>query len=322
MQHFLEAPLDLTGKRIWVAGHNGMVGSAVARQLHNEHCDILTVLHSELDLCCQSDTEEWINANKPDMIIIAAAKVGGIGANSNYPADFLYENLMIEANIIHAAYKCSVEKLLCLGSSCIYPKFAEQPIEESALLTGALEPTNEPYAIAKIAGLKLCEAYKRQYGCDFISAMPCNLYGPGDSYDLENSHVIPAMLMKLQRAKEAGEKQIVLWGTGSPLREFLHVDDLARGLVHLLKTYNGLQHVNIGSGQEITIKELAQTVSNVIGFEGELAFDSSKPDGTLRKLLDNQVIFESGWQPTITLEDGLKHAYQDYLERFDLKHAA
>lgn len=321
-QNFLKTPLELSGKRIWVAGHSGLVGSALMRALAKEECAVLSVPHSELDLRRQADVEAWMRDYKPDMIIIAAAKVGGIGANATYPAEFLYDNLMIEANIIHAACQNKVEKLLCLGSSCIYPKFAEQPIREDALLTSALEPTNEPYAIAKIAGLKLCEAYRRQYSCDFISAMPCSLYGPGDTYHAENSHVIPAMLMKVHKAKEENARQVTLWGTGSPLREFLHVDDLAAGLVYLLKTYTGAQHINIGSGQEVSIKELAETISKIVGYQGNIVFDSTKPDGTPRKVMDNTEIVNSGWKPVISLEEGVKNAYQDYLERYELKYAA
>jgi GDP-L-fucose synthase len=305
---------DLSGKRVWVAGHRGMVGSALVRRLGQEPvADTLTANRRDVDLTRQAEVEAWLAANKPDVIIVAAAKVGGIHANDTYPADFLYENLMIEANIIKAAADHKTEKLLFLGSSCIYPKMAPQPIAEDALLTGPLEPTNEWYAIAKIAGIKLCQAYRKQYGHDFISAMPTNLYGPGDNYDLQNSHVIPALIRKAHEAKLSGAAEMVVWGTGTPRREFMHVDDLADALVFLLKSYSGHDHVNVGVGDDVTIKELATTVCRVVGFEGELVFDTSKPDGTPRKLMDNTHLVSQGWAPKIDLPDGLSHAYSSFL---------
>ncbi|MCB9989671.1 MAG: GDP-L-fucose synthase [Rhodospirillales bacterium] len=312
----------MRNKKIWVAGHSGMVGDACVRRLAREDCDVLTVSHADLDLRRQAETEAWLTAYKPDAVIVAAAKVGGIMANATQPADFLYDNLAIETNIIHGAYKAGVEKLLFLGSSCIYPREAPQPIAEGALLTGPLEPTNEPYAIAKIAGIKLCQSYRRQYGCDFISAMPCNLYGPGDTYHAENSHVIPALMMKLHAAKAAGQSSVTLWGTGHPLREFLHVDDLADALVFLLKHYADEPHINIGSGQEITIAALAGMVAGVVGYDGEIVFDPSKPDGTPRKLMDNTKVTAMGWQPITALQDGIEHAYVWYLENCVRRDAA
>jgi GDP-L-fucose synthase len=301
----------LKGKRIWVAGHRGMVGSALVRRLEREKpAEILAVTRAEVDLVCQDATARWVAETKPDAVFVPAAKVGGIYANDTYPAEFLYENLMIVSNIIHAAHKVGVEKLLFLGSSCIYPKFADQPITEDALLTGALEPTNEWYAIAKIAGIKLCQAYRKQYGHDFISAMPTNLYGPGDNYNLQNSHVIPALIRKAHEAKLAQAANMEIWGTGSPRREFLHADDCADALVHLMKTYSGEEHVNVGSGEDIPIKELAELVMDVVGFEGELVHDRSKPDGTPRKLMSSDRIRGLGWTPSISLRDGLAHAYE------------
>lgn len=303
----------LTGKRIWVAGHGGMVGQALMRRLASENPSvILTVTRSQLDLTNQQAVKDWVAVNKLDCIFLAAAKVGGIIANQNAPADFLFENLAIAQNVIHAAHVNKVKKLLFLGSSCIYPKFAEQPISEDALLTGALEPTNEAYALAKIAGLKLCAAYKKQYGDNFISAMPTNLYGPGDSYDLKNSHVIPALIMKAHTAKLLGEKSMEIWGTGEAYREFLHVDDCADGLVHLMKTYSGEVAVNLGTGQDLTIKDTAQAVMAAVGFDGTLTHDITKPDGTPRKQLDTRLMQSLGWTPTISFEDGLASAYADY----------
>jgi len=302
---------DLKGKRIWVAGHRGMVGSALVRRLEREEpAAILTATRQDADLVNQAEVEAWMKANKPDVIFLAAAKVGGIMANDTYPADFLYDNLMIAANIIHAAAAQGVEKLIFLGSSCIYPKMAPQPIPEDALLTGPLEPTNEWYAIAKIAGIKLCQAYRRQHGHDFISAMPTNLYGPGDNYNLETSHVIPALLRKAHEAKTSGAASMEIWGSGTPRREFLHADDCADGLVHLAKFYSDYEHVNVGSGTDVTIEELARTVMKVVGFEGELEKDTSKPDGTPRKLMKAGKLRELGWEPAISLEDGLRHAYE------------
>jgi len=305
----------LEGKRIWVAGHRGMVGSALVRRLEKENpADILTVTRAEVDLIDQSSTARWIGKEKPDAVFIPAAKVGGILANDTHPADFLYDNLMIAANVIHSAHTAGVEKLLFLGSSCIYPKFADQPIVEEALLTGALEPTNEWYAIAKIAGIKLCQAYRKQHGDDFISAMPTNLYGPGDNYDLKSSHVIPALIRKAHEANLAGAKSMEIWGSGTPRREFLHADDCADALVHLMKVYSSPEHVNVGSGEDITIEDLARLVMDVVGFDGELTRDTSKPDGTPRKLMSADRIRALGWTPRIPLREGLEAAYRWFLE--------
>lgn len=301
---------DLKGKRVWVAGHRGMVGSAVVRRLAQESVgDILTSDRASTDLRRQDDVEAWMKVAKPDAVVIAAAKVGGILANDSFPADFLYDNLMIEANIIHTSAQLGVQKLLFLGSSCIYPKLAAQPMSEEALLTGPLEPTNEWYAIAKIAGIKLCQAYRKQHGHDFISAMPTNLYGPGDNYDLYSSHVIPALLRKAHDAKRSGAEDIVIWGSGTPLREFMHVDDLADALVFLLKHYSAHEHINVGTGEEITIAALAQKICDVVGFGGHLRFDASKPDGTPRKLMDNGRLRALGWRARLKLEEGLADAY-------------
>lgn len=296
--------------KIYVAGHNGMVGSAIVRKLKAEGFENLVLRSSkELDLRDQSAVNAFFEAEKPDYVFLAAAKVGGIVANNTYRADFLYDNLMIEANVIHASYVHKVTKLLFLGSSCIYPKFAPQPMKEEDLLTGILEPTNEPYAIAKIAGIKLCENYRRQYGCDFISAMPTNLYGPGDNYDLQNSHVIPALIRKFHEAKVSGAKEVVVWGTGAPLREFMHVDDLANACYFLMTNYSDEQFVNIGSGQEVSIKELAEIIKDIVGFGGDLVFDISKPDGTPRKLMDSGKLMGMGYKVNITLKEGLKTVY-------------
>ncbi|MBA2125772.1 GDP-fucose synthetase [Hyphomicrobium methylovorum] len=300
---------ELRNKRVFVSGHRGMVGSAIARQLASEDCEILTASRSELDLREQSDVRTWFEREKPDAVFLAAAKVGGILANDTYPAEFLYDNLAIETNVIDAAFRSGVQKLLYLGSSCIYPKFAPQPIPENALLTGSLEPTNEWYAIAKIAGLKLCEAYRRQYGVDFISAMPTNLYGPGDNYDLEKSHVIPALLRKVHEAKKSGADRIVVWGTGSPRREFLHVDDAASAVVHLMKTYSEAEHVNVGSGEDIPIIDLTHLICEIVGFEGRIETDTTKPDGTPGKLLDVSRLSATGWRPRYDLRSGLRDAY-------------
>ncbi len=305
---------DIKGKRIWVAGNRGMVGGAVVRRLRKEDCEIVTAGRDVLDLVKQKAVHDWMAANKPDAIILAAAKVGGIHANSTYPVDFLYENLMIEANIIHAAHEADVERVLFLGSSCIYPKFAEQPIREDSLLTGPLEPTNEWYAIAKIAGIKLIQAYHKQYGYDWISAMPTNLYGPGDNYDLDNSHVLPALLRKFHEAKERGYKEVVVWGTGKPLREFMHCDDVADALVFLLKHYSGYEHVNIGSGVEVTIKELAETIADVVGYDAKITFDSSKPDGAPRKLMDTARLRAMGWSNVRSLVDGIRSTYDHHFQ--------
>ena len=308
------APLSLQGKKIWVAGHKGMVGSAVMRRLAKEGCELLSVDRSACDLIRQDDVESWMGKYKPDLVFLCAATVGGILANDTRPANFLYENMMIEANIIHAAYKAGVKKLLFLGSSCIYPRMAPQPMREDALLTGALEPTNQWYAIAKIAGLKLCEAYRRQYGVDFISAMPTNLYGPGDNFDLNASHVIPALMRRAHEAKQSKAAHLTIWGTGSPRREFLHVDDLADALVFLMQTYSDESTINVGSGEEVSIAALAELVRDVVGFQGALSFDASKPDGTPRKLLDVSRMKERGWASKTSLPDGLKTTYQWFLE--------
>jgi GDP-L-fucose synthase len=307
-----EVVFPLAGKRIWVAGHRGMVGSAVVRRLARENCEVLTVDRTALDLCRQEETEAWMVEAKPDAVILAAARVGGIAANSALPGDFLYDNLAIQTNVIEGARKTGVAKLLFLGSSCIYPKLAPQPIPEEALLTGPLEPTNEWYAIAKIAGLKLCQAYRRQYGCDFISAMPTNLYGPGDNFDLEGGHVMPAMIRKAFDAKMERRSELVIWGSGAPQREFLHVDDGADAVVHLLKTYSADLHINIGSGQEVTIAGLAELVTRVTGFEGALVYDRSKPDGTPRKRLDVTRLAALGWAPKIDLATGVTETCRWY----------
>ena len=305
---------SLAGKKVYVAGHRGMVGSAIVRRLACEGCAILTAGRAELDLARQDQVERWFDAHRPDAVFLAAAKVGGILANDRYPADFLYENLILEANVIHAAHRAGVEKLLFLGSSCIYPKHAEQPIVEEALLTGPLEPTNEWYAIAKIAGIKLCQAYRRQHGRDFISAMPTNLYGPGDNFDLSSSHVMPALIRKAHEAKLTGAPEIVVWGTGTPRREFLHVDDCAGACVHLMKSYSGEGHVNVGSGEDVTILELTRLVCKVVGYEGGIVHDLTKPDGTPRKLMSADRLRALGWTPSIGLEEGIASAYQAFLE--------
>ncbi|MCI5045480.1 MAG: GDP-L-fucose synthase [Aquisalinus sp.] len=306
---------SLSGKKVWVTGHRGMVGGALVRRLSSEGCgDILTATREEVDLRRQQEVEEWIATNKPDAVFISAAKVGGIVANDTYPAEFLYDNLMITSNIIEASYRSGVEKLMFLGSSCIYPKFAPQPITEDQLLTSSLEPTNEWYAIAKISGIKLCQAYRRQYGADFISAMPTNLYGPGDNFHPQNSHVIPALIRKAHEAKKNKAASMEIWGTGTPRREFLHVDDLADALVHLMKTYSDAEHINVGSGEDLTIEELARNVMHVVGFEGDLTKDTTKPDGTPRKLMSADKIRGLGWTPSISLIDGLQNAYKWFVE--------
>jgi len=292
-----------------------MVGAALVRQLQARgESEILTASRAELDLLRQQMVEDWLKDNRPDVVIIAAAKVGGIVANETHPADFIYQNLVIETNLIKAAVDNHVEKLLFLGSSCIYPKYAEQPIKEEALLEGALEPTNEPYAIAKIAGIKLCQSYRRQYACDFISAQPCNLYGPGDNYDLLSSHVLPALIRKAHEAKITGQDELVVWGTGRVTREFLHVEDCARGLLFLLENYSDNLPINVGSGEEITIANLVKLVCERVGFKGRLVFDASKPDGTPRKLVDSTRIRQMGWQPVISLKTGIESTYAAYLK--------
>lgn len=304
---------DLNGKRIWVAGHRGMVGSAVARRLADENCTVLTASREEVDLTRQAEVERFVRDARPDAIVLAAAKVGGILANDTYPADFLYKNLLIETSVFGAAHANDVDRLLFLGSSCIYPRLAPQPIEEDSLLTGPLEPTNEWYAVAKIAGIKLAQAFRKQNGRDYISAMPTNLYGPGDNFDLTSSHVMPALIRKAHEAKVSSAKSITLWGTGTPRREFLHVDDCADALVFLLKHYSDAAHVNVGSGEDLSILELAHVVSDVVGFQGEIELDRSKPDGTPRKLMDSSKLRALGWGPRIGLREGIAATYDWYV---------
>lgn len=304
---------DLRGKRVWVAGHRGMVGGALVRRLAREDCTILTASRTELNLLRQADVESWVAREKPQAVFLAAARVGGILANASEPATFIYENLAIETNIIHAAFLQGVEKLIFLGSSCIYPKFAPQPIPESSLLTGSLEPTNESYAIAKIAGIKLCQAYRAQHGCDFVSGMPTNLYGPGDNFDLRSSHVLPALIRKAHDAKVSGGSGLDLWGSGTPRREMLHVDDCADALVHLMKTYSAPGHVNIGFGDDVTINDMAKMVMVAVGLSGDLCHDLSKPDGTPRKLMDSSLLRSTGWRPAVALKDGIASTYAWFL---------
>jgi GDP-L-fucose synthase len=304
----------LRGKKVWVAGHGGLLGSALVRRLQIENCDILTADRSEYDLRSTSDVDRWMRKALPQTVIVAAARVGGIYANDVRPAEFIYDNLMIEANVVEAARRYSVEKLLFLGSSCVYPRLAPQPIAETALLSGPLESTNQWYAIAKIAGIKLCQAYRRQYGCDFVSAMPTNLYGPGDRFDLENGHVVPALIAKAHRAKLNEMPFLDVWGTGRPLRELLHVDDAADALIFLLKQYSDEDIVNIGSGVEISVADLAREICNIVGFKGQLLFDTSKPDGTPRKVVDISRIRALGWAPRVSLTEGLTQTYRWYTE--------
>lgn len=305
---------NIEGSKIWVTGHNGMVGSALLHRLEKENCEILSIDRNHLDLTNQEKTQIWLKRNKPDAVFLVAAKVGGILANDKYPADFIYNNLAIETNIIHGSYLAGVKKLVFLGSSCIYPKTAKQPIKEECLLSGPLEPTNQWYAIAKIAGIKMCQAYRRQYGCDYISAMPANLFGPGDNYDEKNSHVIAALIQKMHRAKITGAKFVEIWGTGKPLREFLFVDDLADALVFLLKNYSGEAHINVGSGTEHTILELAQIIAKITDFNGKLIFDTNMIDGTPRKFMDSSRLTDMGWKASTELKKGLKYTYKCYLE--------
>ncbi|MBY0366159.1 MAG: GDP-L-fucose synthase [Roseateles sp.] len=302
--------------KIFVAGHRGMVGSALVRRLQaGGYTQVLTASRQELDLLDQRAVHDWLQENKPDYLFIAAAKVGGIQANNVYRAEFLYQNLMIEANLIHGAHVAGVQRLMFLGSSCIYPKLAPQPLREDSLLTGPLEPTNEPYAIAKIAGIKLCESYNRQYGRQYVSAMPTNLYGPNDNYDLANSHVLPALIRKAHEAKQRGDAELVVWGTGTPLREFLYVDDLADACVHLMETGAEDVLVNVGVGEDVTIRQLAELVCEVVGFSGQLVFDTSKPDGTPRKLMDVSLLASRGWRAKTGLREGIALAYRDFLSR-------
>ena len=306
--------VDLSGKRVWVAGHRGMVGGAIVRRLAKEGCDIVTADRATLDLIDQAAVRQWLDTTRPDVIFMAAAKVGGILANNDYPVDFLYQNLVIETNVIDAAHRADVNDMLFLGSSCIYPKFAPQPIREDSLLTGPLEPTNEWYAVAKIAGVKLAQAYRRQYGRNYISAMPTNLYGPGDNFHPQSSHVLPALIRKAHEAKRADAASITIWGTGTPRREFLHVDDCADACVHLMKIYSDEEHVNVGSGDDLTIYQLAQMVCDVVGFTGKIVRDTEKPDGTPRKLMAADKIRALGWSPRIALHDGISSTYRWFLE--------
>jgi GDP-L-fucose synthase len=304
---------SLAGRRVWVAGHRGMAGSAIARRLERESCEILTATRSELDLLRQADVEAWMADRKIDAVFLAAATVGGILANSTRPVDFLYNNLAIETNVIHSAWRTGVKKLLFLGSSCIYPRMAPQPMREEDLLTGALEPTNEWYAIAKIAGIKMCQAYRRQYGCDFVSVMPTNLYGAGDRYDAEGGHVVAALIMKLHAAKVAGSSTVELWGTGKPKREFLFSDDLADACIFVMKNYSGEMFLNVGTGRDMSILELAETIARIAGWNGTFTFNTSKPDGPPRKVMDVSRLAALGWTAPTDLETGMKQAYEWYI---------
>jgi GDP-L-fucose synthase len=305
---------SLTNRRVWVAGHRGMAGSAIVRRLKSERCEILTATRGELDLLRQADVAAWMAEKKIDAVFLAAATVGGIMANSTRPADFLYDNLVIETNVIHGAWRTGVQKLLFLGSSCIYPRMAQQPMREEELLTGPLEPTNEWYAIAKIAGIKMCQAYRRQYGCDFISVMPTNLYGPGDRYDAEGGHVVAALIMKVHAAKIANNSTVELWGSGKPMREFLFTEDLADACVFVMKNYSEELFLNVGTGQEITIMELARCIAKVIGWHGTFTFNTSKPDGPPRKVMDSGRLHSLGWSAKTDFESGIKQAYEWYVE--------
>ncbi len=304
---------DLAGKRVFVAGHNGMVGAAIVRRLAQERCDVLTVERRALDLTRQQSTEDWLNENRPDVVVAAAGRVGGIAANNSFPVEFLADNLAIELNLIRASHAVGVQKLLFLGSSCIYPKFSQQPISEDQLLKGELEPTNEWYAVAKIAGVKLCQAYRREYGSDFISAMPTNLYGPGDNYHPEHSHVPAALLRRFHEAKMAKQPTVIVWGTGLPRREFMYVDDLADACVFLLKRYSDEEHINVGTGLDLTIADFAAMVAKTVGYTGRIEFDRSRPDGTPRKQLDVSRLATLGWSARTSLAEGLTKAYADFL---------
>jgi GDP-L-fucose synthase len=306
-------PFDLSGKRIFVAGHTGMAGSAIVRRLGQERCEVLFSEHRDLDLTRQEPTEHYLRSIKPDVVVMAAGRVGGILANSTYPVEFLADNLAMALNCIRASHMAGVEKLMFLGSTCIYPKFAKQPMSEDQLLTGELEPTNQWYALAKIAGIKLCEAYCRQYGRDFISVMPTNLYGPGDNYHPEHSHVVAALIRRFHEAKVANAPDVIVWGTGAPRREFLYVDDFADACVFLLKRFSGPEFINIGVGQDISIAEFAKTVADVVGYQGKITYDSSKPDGTPRKLVDVSRLSALGWKRKMSLREGLAEAYADFL---------
>ncbi len=314
MESRLDPPFQMENTKVWIAGHRGLVGGAIAKRLSRENCSIVTIDRNALDLRDQIGVKKWLEKEKPSVIIIAAAKVGGILANSTQPADFLYDNLVIETNIIKAAYEIEVKKLLFLGSSCIYPRDAKQPMVEEELLTGPLEKTNESYAIAKIAGLKLCEAYRTQYGCDFISAQPTNLYGEGDKFDPEMGHVIPALMVKAHEGKLNNYPKLNVWGSGTPKREFLYIHDLADALVHLLKNYSGKSHINIGTGEEFSIKQLAEKICDVVGFQGKLVFDTTKPDGSPRKLVNNSRLAKLGWKSKTSLDEGLTKTYKWYLD--------
>jgi GDP-L-fucose synthase len=308
-----ESSFKLRNKRVWVAGHRGLVGSALVRRLESEECEILTAPRSTLDLRNGDKVDAWMARARPDVIFLAAATVGGIHANQTRPGEFLYDNLMIQANVIESARRHNVGKLMALGSSCIYPRLTTQPITEDALLTGPLEPTNEFYAVAKIAGIKLCQAYRRQYDCDFISVMPTNLYGPGDNFDLTQSHVVPALIAKVHQAKMSGAKSVTLWGTGGAIREFLHADDAADGLVYIMKHYSGEAILNLGTGDEVTVLGLGEIICRIVGFEGRIDFDHTKPDGTPKKLVDTSRLNKLGWRPRVDLLEGLTDTYNWYL---------
>ncbi|PSO16460.1 GDP-L-fucose synthase [Bradyrhizobium sp. MOS003] len=318
----VSTPFELKGKSVYVAGHRGMVGSALVRRLAREDVALVTVDRREVDLCNQAVVFDWFAKTRPQIVFLAAAKVGGIVANDTLRAEFIYDNIAIAANVIHAAHLCGVEKLMFLGSSCIYPRLAAQPLREDSVLTGPLEPTNEPYAIAKIAGIKMAEAYRHQYGSDFISVMPTNLYGPGDNYHPEYSHVVAAMIRRFHDAKLAGVGTVAVWGTGAPRREFLYVDDMADACVHLMKTYSGAELINIGAGEDITIAEFARVVAGVIGYSGEITFDTSRPDGTPRKLLDVSRLARLGWRLQTPLSEGVRRAYEAYLTSYHDRRAS
>ena len=310
----IDRQFALAGRRVWVAGHRGMVGSAICRRLATEDCTVLTATRDEVDLTRQAAVEDWMERERPKAVFVAAAKVGGIRANDSSPAQFIYENLVIQTNIIHTAWKTGVDKLVFLGSSCIYPKLAPQPIPERSLLEGPLEPTNQWYAVAKIAGIKMCQAYRRQYGCDFVSAMPTNLYGPGDNFDQRTGHVVPALMARAHRSKVTRAPSMEVWGTGTVRREFLYSEDLADAVVFLMKHHSGEEHINVGTGDDVTIVELAKTICDVVGYDGDLRFNPSKPDGTPRKLLDVSRIHAMGWAASTGLRQGLERAYAWFLE--------